>query len=181
MANKLSAAFCAKANRQGRYGDGHGLFVLVERRADRRHGKVFTRRLRINGKPCDLGLGQFPVAKLQQARTNTFELENRRATLKGHDPQIGWIATFADAAEKVIALHEPTWRDGAKSVGQWRDQSPGLRFPSHRSEAGFRHRPVGRARMSRAELERQARDNAARQAAHSHRNEMGRVDEQPRQ
>ena len=32
----------------------------------------------------------------------------------------GGVPTFEEAAEKVIAMHEPTWKDGARSAAIWR-------------------------------------------------------------
>ena len=130
MANKLSATFCNKVSKPGRYGDGHGghgLSLLVKERAGGGVRKMFTQRLRINGKPCDLGLGPYPVVTLKQARAKA--LENRRAAFNGLDPRTSRIPTFATAAEKVIALNEPNWRDGAKSAAQWRASLRDYAYP----------------------------------------------------
>ena len=118
---KLSAALVAKVKEPGRYGDGrggYGLSLLVKPRANGGLRKVWCQRLRINGKLVDLGLGAYPIVTLAEARAAA--LANRRATFKGIDPRATGIPTFEEAAERVIRLHEPNWRNGAKSADQWR-------------------------------------------------------------
>ena len=119
----LSASFVRSINRPGRYGDGHGGFglsLLVKPMINGRLSKTWSQRLRIVGRPVNVGLGSYPVVSLAEARTKA--LENRRAVDQGRDPRSkpGDIPSFADAAERVIALHEPTWKDGARSAEIWR-------------------------------------------------------------
>ena len=82
--------------------------------------KTFSQRLRINGQPCNIGLGSFPVISLAEAREKA--LENRRAVVQGRDPRdrVEGMPTFEQAVEKVIAIHEPNWKDGARSAEIWR-------------------------------------------------------------
>ena len=120
---KLSAAFVKTVNRPGRYGDGrggHGLSLLVKPSSSGNLSKTFSQRLRINGHPCNIGLGSFPVITLAEAREKA--LENRRAVAQGRDPRdrSGGIPTFAQAVEKVIQIHKPNWKDGARSAELWR-------------------------------------------------------------
>ena len=120
---KLSAAFVRSVNRPGRYGDGrggHGLSLLVKPTSSGGLSKTFSQRLRINGHPCNIGLGSFPVITLAEAREKA--LENRRVVAIGRDPRdrSGGIPTFEQAVEKVIAIHEPNWKDGARSAEIWR-------------------------------------------------------------
>ncbi len=120
---KLSAAFIRTVNQPGRYGDGrggHGLSLLVKPTSSGRLSKTFSQRIRINGHPCNIGLGSFPVISLAEAREKA--LENRRAVARGGDPRdrSGGIPTFEQAVEKVIAIHEPNWKDGARSAEIWR-------------------------------------------------------------
>ena len=70
--------------------------------------KSWSQRLRINGRPSNVGLGRYPIVTLAEARERA--LENARAVDQGRDPRDrSRIPTF-EAAEKVIALYEPTWR-----------------------------------------------------------------------
>ena len=117
----LSAAFVRTVNRPGRYGDGrggHGLSVLVKRRANGRWSKTWSQRLRIHGREVNVGLGSFPVTTLAEARAKA--LANRRSVEQGRDPRGGDAPTVSDAWEQVIGLRRPTWRDGGKSENQWR-------------------------------------------------------------
>ena len=67
-----------------------------------------------------IGLGPYPVVALEEARSAA--LANRRAVWNGLDPRNKKdtkVPTFAEAAEKVIAIHAASWK-GGKSEGQWR-------------------------------------------------------------
>ena len=120
---RLSATFVQKVSQPGRYGDGrggHGLSLLVKATSTGRLGKSWSQRMRVNGQPCNVGLGAYPVVTLAEARAAA--LENRRAVAQGRDPRdrSGGIPTFEQAVEKVIAIHEPTWKEGARSAEIWR-------------------------------------------------------------
>ena len=87
---RLSASFVRTVKRPGRYGDGHGghgLSLLVKPRAHGGVAKSWSQRMRINGKPCNVGLGPFPIVNLAEAREAA--LENARAVYQGHDPRKG--------------------------------------------------------------------------------------------
>ena len=126
----LSAAFVKAAREPGRYGDGrggYGLSLLVKPTSTGRLSKTWSQRLKINGRPIMLGLGAYPVVTLGEARATA--LENRRALAQGKDPRRGPVPTFAEAAEAVIDLHRPTWRDGARSAEVWRSSLERLAYP----------------------------------------------------
>ena len=117
---KLSASFVKTVNRPGRYGDGRGGFglsLLVKPTNSGRWSKTWSQRLRIHGRPVNVGLGAYPVVTLAEARKTA--LENRRAVAQGRDPRAGGIPTFAEAAERVIAIHRPSWRT-EKQEAEWR-------------------------------------------------------------
>ena len=117
----LSAAFVRTVTRPGRYGDGRGGFglaLLVRTMTNGRLSKVWIQRVRIADRPTNLGLGRFPVVNLSEARAAA--LANARAIEQGRDPRAARVPTFAAAVERVIALHEPTWKDGSKSANDWR-------------------------------------------------------------
>ena len=119
---KLSAAFVRTVQAPGRFGDGrggHGLSILVKPTSvPGRLSKSWSQRVRINGRPANLGLGSYPRTTLAEARVKA--LENRRAIDKGQDPRGGGVPAFEEAVEKVIELHRKTWKLGGKSEGQWR-------------------------------------------------------------
>ena len=118
---RLSASFVRTVNRPGRYGDGrggHGLSLLVKPRAHGGWAKSWSQRLRINGKPCNIGLGPFPIVSLVEAREAA--LENARAVYQGHDPRQGSSTpSFDKAAEIVVELHASTWRN-PRTADIWR-------------------------------------------------------------
>ena len=110
---RLSPSFVRTVNRPGRYGDGHGghgLSLLVKPRAHGGFAKSWSQRLRINGKPCNIGLGPFPIVTLAEAREAA--LENARAVFQGRDPrERSTTPTFDRAAEIVIKMRAGTWRN----------------------------------------------------------------------
>ncbi|WP_419942800.1 tyrosine-type recombinase/integrase [Candidatus Palauibacter sp.] len=118
---QLSAAFVRSVARPGRYGDGRGGFglsLLVRYTANGRLSKTWAQRLRINGKPTNIGLGKWPIVSLAEARRKA--IENRRLVEQGGDPRPGRsVPTVEQAAEKVIELRRPSWRSPRSEV-QWR-------------------------------------------------------------
>ena len=118
---RLSASFVRTVTRPGRYGDGHGghgLSLLVKPRAAGGLAKSWSQRLRINGAPCNLGLGPYPIVTLAEARA--VALENARAVYQGRDPrELARMPSFEKAAEKVHALHASTWRNPLTASIWW--------------------------------------------------------------
>ena len=135
----LTAAFVARVKTPGRYGDGGlgglGLYLRVHRMKSGRVSKSWGQRIRVAGKPTNLGLGSYPVVTLREAREKA--LENRRAVHWGHDPRDAGVPTFEAAVEKVIAIHSPTWKNPSRMAGQWRQT---LR--------DYAHPRIGRKRVS---------------------------------
>ena len=84
--------------------------------------KQFIQRIVVNGKRHDFGLGGWPLVSLVEAKEAAFE--NRRRARRGEDPVTRKsqqaVTTFAEALDKVIALHEPTWKDGGRTAASWR-------------------------------------------------------------
>ena len=120
---RLSAAFAKTATTPGRFGDGFGGFglsLLVKTRKYDGVAKSWSQRLWIDGGPVNVGLGQYPVVLLSEARQRA--LENRRTIERGEDPRKPRrsVPTFAAAAERVIELHRPTWKNGERIASQWR-------------------------------------------------------------
>ena len=117
----LSAAFVKTVTTPGRYGDGrggYGLSLLVKPMASGRLSKTWSQRVRIAGRPANIGLGRYPVVSLSEARAAA--LKNARAVAQGQDVRGGGVPTFEEAVEKVVEIHRPTWKDGARSADIWR-------------------------------------------------------------
>lgn len=115
---KLTAAKVKAITESGMYGDGGTLFFCVAPGGS----KSWIQRITINGKRHDMGLGGWPLTSLAEAREQAFE--NRKLARSGGDPlalkRRPDVPTFREAVEKVIAIHEPTWKDGGKTAKLWR-------------------------------------------------------------
>lgn len=120
----LTAAFVRSVKQPGRYGDGgrgsFGLYLRVWRRPNGRTGKSWGQRITINGKRTNLGLGVALPGFVTLGEAREKARENAAAAYRGQDPRGDRVLTFADAAEKVIALHSKGWKNPARVSGQWR-------------------------------------------------------------
>ena len=127
----LTATFVARVKKPGRYGDGGrgglGLYLRVHRMKSGRVSKSWGQRIRVGGRPTNLGLGSYPVVTLKDARQKA--LENRRAVHWGHDPREAGVPTFEAAVEKVIEIHWPTWKNPPRMAGQWRQTLRDYAYP----------------------------------------------------
>ena len=120
---RLSSRFVKYVAKPGRYGDGrggHGLSLRVSERKGGGWSKTWAQRLRIDGRPTNLGLGSYPVVTLAMARARA--LENRRALAQGENLRkvSRRSPTFAQAAEKVITFNTPNWKTGEQEARIWR-------------------------------------------------------------
>ena len=114
----LTARGIEKMNRPGRFSDGRGtgLQLLVKPTG----AKSWVQRLTIEARRVDRGLGGYPAYTLTEART--MAAENMRTVRRGGDP---WsdrrpkAPTFAEAMERAIAIHGPTWTNESQER-QWR-------------------------------------------------------------
>ena len=83
------------------------------------------------GRRTDNGIGHYPAMGLAEARATAFE--RWKTTKAGGDPREAGsrppAPTFAEAAEAVIAIHAPSWRN-PKSGPQWRASLKTYVYPS---------------------------------------------------
>ncbi len=101
----------------GRYADGNGLYLVVDRSGARR----WILRTVVQGHRRDLGLGGVSLVGLAEARSKAAEL--RLVARSGGDPlanrrRAQAVPTFAEAAELVHAERKPGWRN-PKHADQW--------------------------------------------------------------
>ena len=131
--DRLSATFARNIKQPGRYSDTGGLSLLVK---TTKHGdgaaKSWSQRLRVGGKPVNIGLGPWPAVSLADARKAAND--NRRSVAQGIDPRkqketAPTVPTFAQAAEKVIAMYSPTWKDSGRSEKIWRSSLEQYAYP----------------------------------------------------
>ena len=106
--------------------DEHGLYLRVSPRG----AKMWIQRLTIRGKRTDNGIGHYPAMSLAEARTAAFE--RWKIAKAGGDPREAGSGpatpTFGEAAEAVIAIHAPNWRN-PKSGPQWRTSLQTYAYP----------------------------------------------------
>ena len=141
---RLSATFVRTVQEPGRYGDGRGgwgLSLFVGPTANGRISKTWAQRLRLDGRPFNVGLGVYPIVTLNEARQAA--IDNVRAVRAGVDvladrKRRAAVPTFAEAGEKVIEFHVPTWKDGSRTAAIWRS-----RLAEHA------HPVIGRTRVDR--------------------------------
>ena len=107
--------------------DEHGLYLRVTPRG----AKTWIQRLTIQGRRTDNGIGHYPAMSLAEARAAAFE--RWKIAKAGGDPREAGsrpaAPTFAEAAEAVIAIHAPSWRN-PKSGPQWRASLQTYVYPS---------------------------------------------------
>lgn len=106
----LTAQAVRNATAPGKYFDGHGLYLRVEKNGSR----FWVQRIFIRGKRSELGLGSASLVSLAEARA--LAIENRKLARAGGDPlaarrEAAAVMTFEEAARKVHELHKPTWKN----------------------------------------------------------------------
>lgn len=114
----LSAVQIRNIKNPGRYGDGNGLYLVV----DPSGAKRWVLRTVVQGKRCDIGLGGLSIVSLADARLKSSEF--RMIAKGGGDPVAirrqarRVVPTFKQAAESVHAEHLHSWKN-AKHGDQW--------------------------------------------------------------
>lgn len=131
---RLTADFIKRVKRPGIFGDGRGSSGLQLRVHQTKHGdlsKSWRQMLRIDGRVTTRGLGSWPFISLGEARR--LAMVNRVAVMQTGQaapvvpspvalpvepaPAPARVAkpspTFLEAAEAVIQLRRPGWRNGA--------------------------------------------------------------------
>jgi integrase len=124
----LSAVAINKAKEPGRYADGNGLYLLV----DKNGAKRWILRTFVHGRRTDVGLGSIRLVPLAEAREKATAY--RKLAREGGDPiaakrrdQIV-VPTFEEAAKTVHADHKAGWSNG-KHVAQWISTLEEYAFP----------------------------------------------------
>ena len=124
---KLTVRRIETAKGPAKLTDEHGLYLRVSPRG----AKSWIQRLSIQGLRTDNAIGHYPSMGLAEARAAAFE--RWKIAKAGDDPRADGTAvagpTFAEAAEAVIAMHEPTWRS-PKSGPQWRASLETYAYPT---------------------------------------------------
>ena len=112
----------------GRYTDGNGLYLVVEKTGSKR----WMLRTVVQGKRRDIGLGGVTLVSLAEAREKA--LTYRKSAREGGDPvaerkQVAKVVpTFAEAVERVHGEHKASWKNG-KHAAQWRNTLQSYALP----------------------------------------------------
>ena len=120
---RLSARFVETIREPGTYGDGRGsggLSLRVKRTARGHLAKSWGQRISVDGRPRNLGLGSWPHVSLAEARQKcvlNLLARQRGELVTGRRRS---VPTFAEAVEKVIAVHSTGWKDGGRQEKLWR-------------------------------------------------------------
>lgn len=111
---KLTDRFVQTAKTPGRYADGGGLYLVVDRNESKRWALLLT----VRGRRRELGLGGFRSLTLPEARQKAEEA--RKAIERGDDPKKTKEPppTFSEAAKAMIAEMAPGWR-GRDTAAHW--------------------------------------------------------------
>lgn len=109
-AKALTAKSVQAATEPGKYFDGHGLYLRIDKAGSR----AWVQRIVIQGKRRELGLGSPDFVSLADARLTAYE--NRKLARAGGDPlqerkAEKAVMTFEEAAREVHRLHTPTWKN----------------------------------------------------------------------
>lgn len=124
----LSAVFIRSVANAGRYGDGNGLYLIV----DPSGAKRWVLRTVVMGKRSDIGLGGFSIVSLAEAREEATRL--RKIARQQGDPlaerrkEQRVVPTFEQAAHEVHKTYSPSWKN-AKHKQQWINTLTDYVFP----------------------------------------------------
>lgn len=119
---RLSAAMVAKATNPGKFSDGGGLYLIVEKTGAKRWAFIF----RWQGKLREMGLGSATPGRVQTIGLATARARAqaaREALEKGLNPievkrAEAAIPTFGEIADEFIEDMKPRWRN-EKHHDQW--------------------------------------------------------------
>ncbi len=124
----LSATFVRAKVNAGRYGDGNGLYLIV----DPSGAKRWVLRTVVKGKRRDIGLGGLSWVSLAEAREEATQL--RKIARQHGDPLAERrkaqrvVPTFAQAAREVHKTHSASWKN-VKHAQQWINTLADYVFP----------------------------------------------------
>lgn len=112
---KLTERFITTVKEPGRYADGAGLYLIVDKSLAKRWALLMT----VRGRRRELGLGGFRSLSLPEARQKAEEA--RKAIERGEEPtrEKDPPPTFADAAQAMIKEMAPGWR-GRDTESHWK-------------------------------------------------------------
>src|SRR5262245_22439290 len=133
---KLSAVQVARLKKPGKYYDGKGLALQINKRG----GKSWIYRYMVCGRERAMGLGPADLVSLAEAREKAREarkalkiegvdpIEARRQSRQAAALEAARGVTFEDCANRYMAAHESGWRNPVHRA-QWRASLENYAFP----------------------------------------------------
>ncbi len=123
----LTAQFIRNITEPGKYFDGHGLYLRI----DKNGARFWVQRIVIRGRRREIGMGSPSLVSLAEARAKA--LDNHKLARSGGDPiqakhEADAVLTFEQAARTVHQIHRPTWRN-AKHAAQFISTLETYAFP----------------------------------------------------
>ena len=124
----LTAAAVRALKKPGKYGDGNGLYLIVDASGSKR----WILRTVVQHRRRDIGLGGLSLVSLAEAREEAASM--RKTARKGGDPlkerrkAAVQVPTFKEAAIFVHAEHSATWKN-KKHAAQWISTLQEYTFP----------------------------------------------------
>lgn len=125
----LTATFVRQVKKPGRYGDGAGLYLVVDPSGASR----WILRVQASKRRRDIGLGSAKLVSLAEARDLAHDI--RRRAKQGQDPvaarraERDGVPTFELCARSVHKANLGVWRNG-KHTDQWLSTLKAYAFPS---------------------------------------------------
>ena len=125
---KLTSREVDSFKEPGRYTDGDGLMLFIDKQGSRR----WVLRVQTNGRRRDIGLGGLKKVPLKRARKKAQDI--RDIIEEGRDPvaerrkQNNPPPTFENAAQQVFKENTPAWRND-KHAAQWLSSLKKYAFP----------------------------------------------------
>ena len=125
---KLTSREVDSFKEPGRYTDGDGLMLFIDKQGSRR----WVLRVQTNGRRRDIGLGGLKKVPLKRARKKAQDI--RDIIEEGRDPvaerrkQNNPPPTFENAAQQVFKENTPAWRND-KHAAQWLSAFKKYAFP----------------------------------------------------
>jgi Arm DNA-binding domain len=124
----LTSVQVRQSKAPGRYADGNGLYLVVDRSGANR----WLLRTVVHGRRRDIGLGGVSLVSLAEAREKA--LSYRKLAREGGNPLAekrqsrAVVPTFTEAAERVHAEHRAAWKN-KKHAAQWLTSLRAYAFP----------------------------------------------------
>ncbi len=123
----LTAQFIRNITEPGKYFDGHGLYLRI----DKNGARFWVQRITIRGRRREIGMGSPSLVSLAEARAKA--LDNHKLARAGGDPiqakrEADAVLTFEQAARTVHQIHRPTWGN-AKHAAQFISTLETYAFP----------------------------------------------------